>query len=70
MTNAQLEQEVEAGHTFRFKFPVEAYREIFNASGKGLIYVSGGGEHKWVFSVIVAWSVPDTLRRTRSDRDA
>jgi hypothetical protein len=70
LTNAQAGEEVEAGYTLRFKFPLEAYKQMFNETGKGLIYVSGAGEHKWLFSVVVSTSVPDTLHRATADRDA
>jgi hypothetical protein len=70
LTNAQASEEIETGHTLRFKFPVEAYKKMFNETGKGLIYVSGAGAQKWIFEVNISCSVPDTLGRARSDRDA
>jgi hypothetical protein len=70
LTNAQAREEVEAGYTLRFKFPLDAYKKMFNETGTGLIYVSGAGEHRWVFTVVVSCSVPNTLHSATSSRDA
>ncbi len=61
-TNAQKEEGIEPGETFRFTFPPEALKQVFVETGKGLIYIKGAGERRWIFGADVSCFVSDTLR--------